>query len=223
MTGHWAARSAAASPGGRATERPGIGLSVVLVLVALVAFAVAFYFSVSGDRPGPASVALPTGRAIVEMPLDPTTTTTGLRVPSIGLDTRRLVELGQDSDRRLEVPRDAATVGHYSGGAAAGQRGAAIYASHVAYLGAEGGFAHLADVDVGDQVLVERADAVTVVYRVDRVDLVDKDAFPTLAVYGPTTGPELRLITCGGTFDTDADSFEDNVIVYGTALEAYRT
>lgn len=192
------------------------------MLVALVAFAVAFYFGVSGDRPGPASVALPAGRATVEMPLDPAATT-GLRVPSIGLDTRRLVELGQDSDRRLEVPRDAATVGHYSGGAAAGGRGAAIYASHVAYRGAEGGFAYLAEVNAGDQVLVERADAVTVVYRVDRVNLVDKDAFPTLAVYGPTTGPELRLITCGGTFDTDADSFEGNVIVYGTALEAYRT
>jgi len=31
------------------------------------------------------------------------------------------------------------------------------------------------------------------------------------------------LITCGGTFDTGADSYEDNVVVYGTAIEAYRT
>lgn len=199
-----------------------MGLPVVLVLVALAAFAGAFYVGGTGGRVGPASVGLPAGRASVEMPLA-SARTTALRVPSIGLDTRRLSELGQDADRRLEVPSDAATVGRYSGGASAGERGPAIYASHVAYRGEEGGFARLAEVDAGDQVLVERADGVTVVYRVDRVDLVDKDAFPTLAVYGPTTGPELRLITCGGTFDTDADSFEDNVIVYGTALEAYRT
>jgi LPXTG-site transpeptidase (sortase) family protein len=192
------------------------------VLVAVGAFAVALHAGVSSDRTGPASVGLPTGRAAVPMPLEPVRTT-ALRVPSIGLDTRGLVELGQDADRRLEVPRDAATVGHYSGGAPAGGRGPAVYASHVAYRGAEGGFAHLAELEAGDQVLVERADAVTVVYRVDRVELVDKDAFPTLAVYGPTTDPELRLITCGGTFDTDADSFEGNVVVYGTALEAYRT
>ncbi|GLZ50110.1 hypothetical protein Acsp06_62950 [Actinomycetospora sp. NBRC 106375] len=193
------------------------------MLVAVAAFAVAVHSSTgSGGRIGPASVGLPAGRTVVGMPLDPVATS-ALRVPSIGLDTRRLAELGQDSDRRLEVPRDAATVGHYSGGAAAGGQGPAIYASHVAYRGEEGGFAHLADVAAGDQVLIDRADGVTVVYRVDRVELVDKDAFPTLAVYGPTTAPELRLITCGGTFDTDTDSFDDNVVVYGTALDAYRT
>jgi LPXTG-site transpeptidase (sortase) family protein len=167
-------------------------------------------------------VGLPAERTAVEMPLDPAATT-AVRVPSIGLDTRRLVELGQDEHRRLEVPRDAATVGHYSGGASAGERGPAVYASHVAYRGADGGFARLAEIKAGDQVLVERGDGVTVVYRVDRVDQVDKDAFPTLAVYGSTASPELRLITCGGSFDTEVDSFEDNVVVYGTGLEAYRT
>ncbi|MEJ2863215.1 sortase domain-containing protein [Actinomycetospora flava] len=222
MTSRRAAQPAASSPEARATRRPGVGLPVVLVLVALAAFVVAFYVGMGGGRVGPASVGLPAGRTAVEMPLA-SARTTALRVPSIGLDTRRLSELGQDADRRLEVPSDAATVGHYSGGASAGGRGPAIYASHVAYRGEGGGFAHLAEVTAGDQVLAERADGLTVVYRVDRVDLVDKDAFPTLAVYGPTTGPELRLITCGGTFDTGADSFEDNVVVYGTALEAYRT
>lgn len=222
MTAHPAARSATASTGGRATRRSRIAIPVVLALVAVAAFAVAFLSGTSGGRVGPASAGLPAARTAVELPLAPATTT-ALRVPSIGLDTRRLAELGQDADRRLEVPRDAATVGHYSAGASAGQRGPAVYASHVAYRGAEGGFAHLADIQAGDQVLVERADGVTVVYRVDRVDQVDKDAFPTQAVYGPTRGPALRLITCGGTFNTDADSFEDNVVVYGTALEAYRT
>lgn len=223
MTDHAASRAVTASAGTRATRRPGIALPVVLVLVAVAAFAIAFHSGTSsGGRIGPASVGLPAERANVGMPLDPAATT-ALRVPSIGLNTRRLAELGQDSGRRLEVPSDAATVGHYSGGAAAGERGPAIYASHVAYRGAQGGFAHLAEVAAGDQVLVDRADGVTVVYRVDLVDLVDKDAFPTLAVYGPTTEPELRLITCGGTFNTGADTFEDNVIVYGTAIESYRT
>ncbi|WP_285659986.1 sortase [Actinomycetospora sp. NBRC 106375] len=146
-----------------------------------------------------------------------------LRVPSIALGTRDLVDLGQTPDHRLEVPRVATTVGHYTGGVSPGGRGPAIYSSHVVYRGVDGAFAHLAEVAAGDQVLVQRADEVTVVYRVDRVDQVDKDAFPTQAVYGPTAGPQLRLITCGGTFDTDAHSYEDNVVVYGTALEAYRS
>ena len=46
---------------------------------------------------------------------------------------------------------------------------------------------------------------------------VDKDAFPSERVYAPTTGPSLRLITCGGRFDRSVRSYEDNVVVYASA------
>ncbi|PVZ07757.1 sortase domain-bontaining protein [Actinomycetospora cinnamomea] len=199
------------------TTRATIGILVVLALLAVVAY-------LSGDpsqRVGPASADLPADRTAVALPLEPARTT-NLRIPSIGVDTRRLTELGQTEDRRLEVPTDAMTVGHYQGGAAPGERGPAVYASHVNYRGVDGGFAKLADVEAGDQVVIEREDGVTVVYAVDRVDEVDKDAFPTAQVYGPTVGAELRLITCGGAFDSDVRSYEDDVIVFGHAVEAYR-
>jgi sortase (surface protein transpeptidase) len=205
------------SGGTTATTRATIGILVVLVLLAVVAYVAGH----PSERTGPASVDLPAGRTAVTLPLD-TGQTADLRIPSIGVDTRRLTELGQTEDHRLEVPQDATTVGHYRGGAAPGQRGPAIYASHINYRGVQGGFAKLADVEAGDQVLVERTDGVTVVYAVDRVDTVAKNAFPTASVYGPTSRPELRLITCGGEFDPDVRSYEDNVVVYGHAVEAYR-
>ncbi|GAA4776575.1 class F sortase [Actinomycetospora chlora] len=206
-------------PGGssRATTRATIGILLVLGLLAVVAYLA----GTPSQRTGPASVALPAARTAVSLPLEPAGTT-DLRVPSIGVDTRQLRELGQTEDRRLEVPRDATTVGHYRGAAAPGQRGPAIYASHVNYHGMDGAFARLADVEAGDQVLLDRTDGVTVVYTVDRVDTVPKNAFPTASVYGPTAGPELRLITCGGEFDPDVRSYEDNVVVYGHAVEAFR-
>lgn len=213
----------AGKAGTSGTSRATVGILLVLALLALVAY-LSGLSGLPGDpapRTGPASVALPAQRTAVALPLDPAGTA-DLRIPSIGVDTRRLTELGQTEDRRLEVPRDATTVGHYRGAAAPGQRGAAIYASHVNYRGVEGGFARLADVEAGDQVLVERTDGVTVAYTVDRVDTVAKNAFPTAQVYGPTAGPELRLITCGGEFDPDVRSYEDNVVVYGHAVEAYR-
>jgi hypothetical protein len=37
--------------------------------------------------------------------------------------------------------------------------------------------------------------------HVDTVARYPKSAFPTGAVFGPVTGPVLRLITCTGTFD----------------------
>lgn len=192
----------------------------VLVVLGLLLAAV-YVMSEASPRTGPATVVLPAQRTAVALPLGESGTT-NLRIPSIGVDTRQLTELGQTEDRRLEVPSDATTVGHYAGGAAPGERGPAVYASHVNYHGAEGGFARLADVEAGDQVLVERQDGVTVVYAVDRVDEVSKNAFPTAQVYGPTNGPEMRLITCGGEFDADVRSYEDNVVVYARAVEAYR-
>jgi sortase (surface protein transpeptidase) len=212
-----AGRGSDEKAGTSGTTRATIGILVVLALLAVVAH-------LAGDpsqRTGPAAVDLPAGRAAVALPLEPAQTA-DLRIPSIGVDTRQLTELGQTEDHRLEVPRDATTVGHYRGAAAPGQRGPAIYASHVNYHGVEGGFAKLADVEAGDQVLAERTDGITVVYAVDRVDTVPKNAFPTAQVYGPTSGPALRLITCGGEFDADVRSYEDNVVVYGHAVEAFR-
>ncbi|GAA4870421.1 sortase domain-bontaining protein [Actinomycetospora straminea] len=202
----------------RGTARATIGVLLVVALVAVVAY---LTVGATSARTGPAVADLPAGRTEVALPLD-WAETANLRIPSIGVDTRQLTELGQTEDRRLEVPRDATTVGHYRGGAAPGQDGPAVYASHVDYGGVEGGFARLSDVEAGDQVLVERTDGVTVVYAVDRVAEVPKDAFPTVQVYGATPGPELRLITCGGEFDADVRSYEDNVVVYGHAVEAYR-
>ena len=38
--------------------------------------------------------------------------------------------------------------------------------------------------------------------------------FPTAMVYGPVPDAELRLITCGGTFDYARGSYLSNVVVY---------
>ena len=54
------------------------------------------------------------------------------------------------------------------------------------------------------------------VFAVDRVEQYRKDDFPTIEVYGNTDDAQLRLITCGGDFDSGARSYEDNVIVFAT-------
>jgi hypothetical protein len=40
--------------------------------------------------------------------------------------------------------------------------------------------------------------------------------FPTISVYGPTPTPQLRLITCGGTFDPQTGHYLSNIVVYAT-------
>ncbi|MDF2978777.1 MAG: hypothetical protein K0S40_3505 [Actinomycetospora sp.] len=35
--------------------------------------------------------------------------------------------------------------------------------------------------------------------------------------YGPSTTPQLRLLTCGGPFDEGTLSYQDNVVVFASA------
>ena len=55
-----------------------------------------------------------------------------------------------------------------------------------------------------------------------REEVVDRrqPAFPTDRVYGPIDYPGLRLITCGGPFDTHDRNYLDNVVVYAVPVAA---
>ena len=61
---------------------------------------------------------------------------------------------------------------------------------------------------------MKRADGTLAVFEVTEVQMYSKDAFPTAAVYGAVPDPELRLITCGGTFDYKTGSYLSNTVVY---------
>ena len=90
------------------------------------------------------------------------------------------------------------------------------------YKGEEGVFARLGDVRVGDRVEVFREDDTVAVFSVDRVGRFAKDAFPTEAVYGPTPDGQIRLITCGGVFNEEKRTYDDNIVVFGHLESAYR-
>lgn len=55
-------------------------------------------------------------------------------------------------------------------------------------------------------------------FAVERVEQYPKDAFPTEEVYADTPTPALRLITCGGEFDSGERSYRDNIVVYASLL-----
>jgi hypothetical protein len=140
-----------------------------------------------------------------------------VRVPALGIDAP-LAGVGLDATGALSVPGDGATAGWYADGPAPGAPGPAVLTGHVNGGGAPAVFARLDEVRSGDPVLVDRGDGTTLRFVVTRVERHPKTAFPTAAVYGPTTGAELRLITCGGAFDRAAGSYLDNVVVWARAV-----
>ncbi len=130
--------------------------------------------------------------------------------------TSALIELGLNADRTVQVPPIDAPMqaGWFTGAPRPGAPGPAVILGHVNGGGQAGIFARLHELTAGAKVFILRADGTTARFTVTRVDQVSKEHFPTNEVYGDTDGPELRLITCGGTFDHSAHSYRDNVIVY---------
>lgn len=139
----------------------------------------------------------------------------GLRVPAIDVETDDLLPLQVRSDGELDVPEEPDTVGWYEAGASPGQQGAAVIGAHVDSPTGPAVFFRLAELRPGDEVTVPRADGVDAVFEVYGVEQYSKDDFPTREVYGSTGGrAELRLVTCGGTFDRGEHEYTGNVVVY---------
>ncbi len=75
-------------------------------------------------------------------------------------------------------------------------------------------FFGLRELEPGDVVEVTPRGRRTVRFVVDRLEKAPKDGFPTRAVYGPTPGSTLRLVTCSGSFDESSGHYRDNLIVF---------
>ena len=94
-----------------------------------------------------------------------------------------LVRLGLNRDGTMQVPADFQVAGWFTGAPQPGQLGPAVIAGHV-------------DSHTGPAVF----------YRL-------RDLRPDDQVFGATTTPALRLITCAGDFDRAQRSYHDNLVV----------
>lgn len=142
-------------------------------------------------------------------------------IPTIGV-TSVLNHLGLNSDGTLEVP---ARGPHYDeaawfhGSPEPGDVGPAVLLGHVNGTGGTPSvFYHLDRLSEGDLVTVTAGDGSTSTFEVYRTDRYPKDEFPTMSVYGDTAGPELRLITCGGLWDSTTGHYRDNTVVYARVV-----
>ncbi len=136
-----------------------------------------------------------------------------LTIPSIGVETR-LDHLVVRDDGTLAAPDDFGRAGWFAEGPAPGERGPAVIVGHVDSREGPAVFHRLGELGTGDLVEVTRTDGTVARFAVTDTFEAPKDAFPTEAVYGPTVGPTLRLITCTGAFDRAARHYLSNLVVY---------
>lgn len=173
--------------------------------------------------PGPATVsASPTPTPTTVGPVLPRSKPVTLDIKSIGVHST-LTTLGTNSDGSVQVPSldGGAPAGWYRGSPTPGQLGPAVILGHVDDDQGPAVFYDLGDLKPGARVRVTRADHRVAVFKVERVDSYPKDQFPTTEVYGNTDRAELRLITCGGTWNPDIGHYDHNIVAYAKLVSSH--
>ncbi len=201
--------------GRRSSAAPQLAALLAVLLTLATGLAVAATAApqvVAGSAPV-AVLALPpaTSAAPAAAPA-PATSATRLRIPSIGVDAA-FVPIDVDGAGVLVPPSTTDVAGWFVRGAAPAQPGPAIVAGHIDSYQGPGVFFRLHEVAVGAVLEVETSAGPPARYQVVSVTTLLKSEFPTEQVYGPTPAPELRLITCGGSFDHTDRRYLSNVIV----------
>jgi hypothetical protein len=128
-----------------------------------------------------------------------------------------IVALGLSSGGAVGVPslNTPFLTSWYDRGPSPGSPGAAVIFGHVdsAAVG-PAVFYRLGDLRPGDLVYVTLKNGDTALFRVYSAALYAKAEFPDNTIYGYTSWPSLRLVTCGGDFDYSTGHYLANTVVF---------
>ena len=160
---------------------------------------------ISNASVGPsASVPPPSGRPMV------------LHLPTLNVTAH--VDPVDSSDGVLQVPEDISRVGWWQHSAHPGSStGSTVLDGHIdSAVAGEGALFHLAELAPGDPITVTTSTSATIAYRVQaRRVYVKQDGLPAdlFTQQGPA---RLVIISCGGTFNKQTRSYEENIAIYAT-------
>ena len=143
-------------------------------------------------------------------------------IPAIGVHSK-LLHLGIGSDGIIQVPSlytEAGEAAWYKYSATPGQIGASVIEGHLDSYRGPAVFFRLGALRPGDSVNVTLADGITAVFRVTGVRRYLKLRFPAKTIYGATGHAALRLITCGGAFDSATGHYLSSTVVFASLTSA---
>lgn len=164
--------------------------------------------SEAGDAESVTTEIMPRG------PFLPAAEPQALRIPALSLTIPFSRPLGVDDTGMIEVPTDYESVGYYKHGPTPGELGPAVVLGHVdSYVGPAVLYS-LGQLEVGDEIFIDRADNTTAIFTVTKLERIAQREFPTARVYGDIDHAGLRIVTCSGWFDREAQEYSHNLIVY---------
>ncbi|MGW5044613.1 class F sortase [Streptomyces griseoluteus] len=164
-----------------------------------------------GDIAGVGDIALPAPAT----PL-PDSVPQRVDIPQLAIQAP-VVKRGLDGRGGIDPPPfdQPGVVGWYGAGTAPGADGTALLVGHVDTRTRPAVFYRLSTLERGETVRVVRADGKVARFTIDDVEVLPAAHFDAARAYG-TRHPgraELRLITCGGTYDRLTRAYTANVVV----------
>ncbi len=136
-----------------------------------------------------------------------------LEIPSLGVKAA-VESVGLDSQKRMDVPKNADNVGWYNLGSRPGENGNAVIDGHLDSTTGPAVFSRLKEIPVGNRVVITDDQNHTYEYIVTDKKTYPFDAVPLKEIFGSSNRPFLNLITCEGVFNSTQKNYSQRVVVY---------
>ncbi len=139
-----------------------------------------------------------------------------IRIPSIGVDTTRVLETGLTDDGAVETPEGIYDTSWFNGSAKiTDETGAIFVVGHYVGPNEAGVFFNLEDLNKGDIIEIEQGDGTKSFFKV--VEIIDYsinnvDMARSLAPVDPSK-LGLNLMTCGGNWDAGIQQYDRRTLV----------
>ncbi len=137
-------------------------------------------------------------------------------IPAVGVQAP-VVSRGLDRQGAVDLPPydQPGVVGWYAGGVKPGAVGTALFVGHFDTETKPAVFYRIGGLRPGAVVRVVRDDGRVAEFIVEDVKVLARDHFDARQAYGARQPgrAELRLVTCGGTFDRASRTYSANVVV----------
>jgi sortase (surface protein transpeptidase) len=170
----------------------------------------------SGGRP--ASTPDAGTRAAEQALTAPAAPPTELVIPS--LSVAAVVEaVGVAADGTMAVPAQADHVAWYQPGVMPGDAGNALFDGHLDWWTGPAVFWHLANLHIGDQVNVVRADGSQLAFMVDSTSTYPWNSRPD-GLFTTAGPPSISLVTCSGSWDRQRQTYLSRLVVHATLAAA---
>lgn len=167
-------------------------------------------------QPTAASAALPGGAGGGQAAVAPLPESQPLRIkiPKVSIDAPMMnVSLDQQKTIEAPPPQYKNLAAWYKGSVSPGADGTSVIVGHVDNADGPAVFYGLGALKKDARIEVARADGTTAIFTIYGIEVFSKKDFPAKRVYGDTARPELRIITCGGTY-TKENGYSGNVVVF---------